>query len=91
MTDIIIPILYLLSGVCAHAGYTRAAAGLQRLRDPVQILFAILCVLIGLSTAGVLLISINLALPLSLQYSDIVGLRTLHLPWGSSCSSWSIA
>ncbi|CRI67179.1 Diguanylate cyclase/phosphodiesterase with PAS/PAC sensor(S) (modular protein) [Thiocapsa sp. KS1] len=136
MTDLITSVFYLLVGVCAHAGYTHAAAGLQRPRDPIQILFAILCaltlffalsqawclqaraipelivalklnitaailffiaflwfiaaysavwpraLLIGLSAAGTLLISINLALPLSLQYRDIVGLRTLHLPWG---------
>lgn len=136
MTDIITPTLYLLSGVCAHAAYTHAAAGLQRPRDPVQILFAMLCgltllfslsqawglrastvaesivalkanisvaillfisfiwfiaaystvwpraLLVGLSAAGGLLIGINLALPLSLQYGDIRGLRSLHLPWG---------
>jgi diguanylate cyclase (GGDEF)-like protein/PAS domain S-box-containing protein len=141
MTAIIIPVLYLLSGVCAHSAYTHAAAGLQRPRDPVQILFAILCavtlafalsqawgmqspaiseailalkinitasilffvvfvwfiaaysgvwpraLLVGLSTAGGLLICANLALPLSLQYLEIFGLRNLKLPWGEEIAS----
>lgn len=47
MTEIIIPSLYFLSGVCAYACFIHLSAGLRRHIDLSQILFGMMCLVIS--------------------------------------------
>lgn len=48
MNDIIVPGIFLLSGICAYAALTHLAAGARRPLNRAQLLFASMCVLMGL-------------------------------------------
>jgi len=48
MTDIIIPSLSFLSGICAYASFNHLSAGLRRAFNLTQISFALMCLALAL-------------------------------------------
>jgi len=138
--NIIVPGIFLLSGICTYAALTHLAAGARRPLDRMHLLFAGMCALIallgvahglgyqattvaqaalalkwglgavalffilfpwfmaeytgtrptpwltGYSIVVALMFSLNFILPFGLQYQEIQGLETLHLPWGETVS-----
>ena len=48
MTEIIIPSLYFLTGICAYAGFIHFSAGLRRPFNLAQIAFALMCLALSL-------------------------------------------
>lgn len=74
MTDIIIPSVYFLTGVCVYAGFFHLYAGLRRRYDITQILFALMCWVLALFA---------IVKNLDLKAKDLSG-YILALKWGIS-------
>jgi diguanylate cyclase (GGDEF)-like protein/PAS domain S-box-containing protein len=72
MNDIVVPGIFLLSGICAYAAVTHLAAGARRPRDRTHLLFAGMCMLMAL---------LGLANGLGYQVTTVSG-AILTLKWG---------
>jgi diguanylate cyclase (GGDEF)-like protein/PAS domain S-box-containing protein len=138
--NVIVPGIFLLTGICVYAALTHLAAGARRPIDSPHLLFAGMCglmamfgvcnglgyqvatiedaarslkwsmglaalffilfpwfvaeytgvrakpLLTGYSLLVGALFVVNLVQPFSLQYQDIRGIESLHLPWGEAIS-----
>ncbi len=50
ITEIIVPSLYFVTGICAYAGFVHLSAGLRRPFDPIQLLFGLMCLAVSIHT-----------------------------------------